>query len=51
MKTTKPIERQRALLRKRGLNWQDYRVIRELYGSVWFINIHTRKILIVNKHN
>lgn len=47
----KPDVRQRELLKRRGLNPADYTVVRVMYSAVWFRNIHTGKIKIINKNN
>lgn len=51
MEEKKPDKNQRVVLRRRGMNPDDYVVVKELYGSVWFKNIHTGMIKIVNKRN
>jgi hypothetical protein len=48
---TKPDSRQREFLRKRGMNPDDYVVVRALYGSLWVKNIHTGIVKILNKAN
>lgn len=40
MEAKKPDKNQRVVLRRRGMNPDDYVVVKELYGSVWFKNIH-----------
>ena len=47
----RPDEQQRLLLQRRGYRWRDYVVVKSLYGCVFFRNIHTGRILIINKHN
>lgn len=51
MEAKKLNTRQRELLKRRGLDPNDYVVVRALYGSVWFKNIHTGKVKIINKNN
>lgn len=48
---TEPNEQQKALLRRRGLDWKDYLVVKALYGCVWFIHRKTGRVKIINKHN
>ena len=43
--------RQRELLRRRGLNPDNYMVVRQLYGSLFLKDIRTGKIKILNKNN
>ena len=43
--------RQRELLRRRGLNPNDYVLVRALYGSLFLRNIRTGKIKILDKSN
>lgn len=47
----KPDHDERLLLKRRDLDWRDYVVVRALYSAVWFRNIHTGQIKIVNKKN
>ena len=47
----KPDKKQAELLRRRGMDPKDYVVVKVLYGSVWFKNIHTGYIKIVDKIN
>ena len=47
----KPNKLQAELLRRRGLDPKDYVVIRVLYDSVWFKNIHTGYVKIIDKRN
>jgi len=47
----KPTYDQGLLLKRRGLDPKDYVVIRVLYGSTWFQNIHTGQIKILDKKN
>jgi hypothetical protein len=51
MEERRPDQRQRELLKRRGLNPADFVVVRVMYGAVWFRNIHTGMIKIVNKRN
>ena len=47
----KPDKKQREFLRKRGLNPDDYVVVKALYGSLWVKNIHTGTVKILDKKN
>lgn len=51
MEEQKPNTRQRVLLKRRGLDPKDYVVVKALYGSVWFRNIRTGTIKIIDKKN
>ena len=51
MADLKPNARQRETMRRRGLNPDDYMVVRSLYGSLWLRNIHTGRIKILDKKN
>ena len=46
---TKPTPYQREMLRKRGLNWQDYVLIKNTFTSLYFRNIRTGKLKIILK--
>lgn len=43
--------RQKPMVKARGLNPDDYVVIRDLYGSLWLKNVRTGQIKIINKKN
>ena len=47
----KPTYYQGLLLKRRGLDPKDYVVVKALYGSVWFRNVHTGTIKIIDKKN
>lgn len=48
----KPLtSRQKELLKRRGLDPNDYVLVRALYGSVWVKNIHTGTVKIIDKNN
>lgn len=47
----KPDFNQAKMLRCRGMNPKDYVVVKVLYSAVWFKNIHTGYIKIINKSN
>lgn len=47
----KPDKNQREVLRKRGLNPDDYVVVKALYGSLWVKNIHSGTVKILDKRN
>lgn len=47
----KPNENQRAMLRRRGLNWKDYWVVRATLISVWFKHKRTGVIKIIDKNS
>ena len=48
---TKLTYNQGRLLKKRGMDPNDYVVVRALYGSIWVRNIHTGRIKIIDKQN
>lgn len=51
MEGRRPTTRQKELLRRRGLDPNRYIVVRVLYGSVWFKDVHTGMIKIIEKRN
>ena len=48
---TVPTPNQKALLKRRGLDWHDYLVVKSYYCSVWFIHKKTGRVKIINKNN
>ena len=51
MPVKKPTYDQKLMLRRRGLDPKDYVVVRETYGSTWFLNLKTWKYKIIDKRN
>lgn len=47
----KPNENEKAMLRRRGIDWKDYLVVRSTYATVWFKHKVTGRIKIVDKIN
>lgn len=42
---------QQTMLRRRGLNPNDWALVKSTYGSIYIRNIHTGRIKIINKQN
>lgn len=42
---------QQTMLRRRGLNPNDWELVKSTYGSLYIQNIHTGRIKIINKQN
>jgi len=47
----KPTYYQGMLLKRRGLDPKEYVVVKVFYGSIWFRNVRTGKIKIIDKKN
>jgi hypothetical protein len=45
----KPTYHQREMLRKRGLNWQDWMFVKETFTSLYFKNIRTGQVKLILK--
>lgn len=41
----------RKMLKRRGLNPDDYVIVKNTYGSLYVKNIHTGTVKIINKKN
>ena len=42
---------QRLMLKRRGMNPDNYVLVKDLYSSLWLRDVRTGKIKIVNKSN
>jgi hypothetical protein len=51
MEVKKLTSNQKTMLKRRGMNPEDFVVVKDLYSSLWIKNIHTGQVKILNKHN
>ena len=51
MEVKKLTSNQKTMLKRRGMNPEDFVLVKDLYSSLWIKNIHTGQVKILNKHN
>lgn len=45
-----PTRYQRIMMKKRGLNWRDWVLIKDTFTSIYFRNIHTGQVKLIGKN-
>lgn len=45
----KPKPYQREMLKKRGLNWRDWMLVKDTFTSLYFKNVHTGQVKLIGK--